>query len=448
MKKTLILAFLSTLASAALPAQTISLEFPAHPEACFSLTLKYGTALDTVVAAKLDSKGCAQIVADPEWKNYRGMAKISIENNGSFDFVMAGENNPHIICKAEYPHAGNTSVENSPENQFLQSGFVSQYLRRTKLELLGEAAQVYSSEDNLKLSKAEEKENFRSVLFAELERLHARQHDFERELTESPLYAARFIRYYNRLHNEIEGLSLADSSKKARMRNFVRDSLDVNGLFNSGLWFDTLNGLLALYGNNSPYHQYFIDDMALLLARAESGRTYGALAENVFEICETLGWNSLEEQLAYRLINDGRIQNPSERLKMLLTLFKLSKGEQAPALTQLGAKNFEGKTLLVFYDSDCGACQNEIRQLKDKHQTIVNRGYKIVSVAADADPRTFAGTAQDFPWDNKLCDLKGMAGDDFKNYGVIGTPVFYLIDENGAVQGRHARLEDTGLLEL
>ena len=447
MKRILFYAFLSTL-SPALSAQTISFEFPYHPGAKLSLTLKYGISADTVFIAELDALGKAKVTAAPSWKDYRGMAKLAVEGGGSLDFVVAGEDNTVIRCEDEYPHGGNTVFENSPENRNLQSSFVSQYLRHSKLGLLNETARLYSSEDNGSLvADGENNETFRSLLASELERLQARQHDFERELLESPFYSAKFIRYYNYLHNEIDGLAMADASKRARVRNFVRDSLDVNGLFTSGLWFDTLNGLLALYDNGSPYHKSFIDDMSMLLDRAENERTYNTLAENLFAICESTGWNDLEEQLAYGLINGGRIQNPTGRLKMLVTLFKLGKGGLAPALSQAEAKTFGGKTLLVFHESGCNACQNELWQLKAHYPPIKDKGYEIVSVSADTDAKTFADTANDLPWENKFCDLKGFGGDDFKNYGVIGTPTFYLIDENGVVTGRHARLADTGLIE-
>jgi hypothetical protein len=273
--------------------------------------------------------------------------------------------------------------------------------------------------------------------------LETGQKAFENQLRESPLYAARFLRYRNFLNREVAGLLYADSMQLANIRQYVCDSLDINNLYTSGLWFNVLNGLLALYDNDMPYHKDFIADMTRLLERAGSERVYTTLAENLFAICESTGWNDLEEQLAYYLINTGRTGNPSGRLKMLLTVFKLVKGSKAPALAQ-GALPGE-KLVLVFYESGCGPCENEIQQLKGNYPLLKEKGYEVASVSADTDADVFRNTSETFPWTHKYCDLKGFGGGDFKAFGVIGTPTFYVI-EKGMVQGRYARLADTGII--
>lgn len=252
------------------------------------------------------------------------------------------------------------------------------------------------------------------------------------------------MQYHNFLNIKVGGLVFADSSAMASMRTYVRDSLDVNGLFSSGLWFATLNGLLALYDNDIPYHKDFITDMSLLLERTANERIYNTLAENLFAICESTGWNDLEEQLAYYLINSGRIQNPTGKLKMLMTLFKLGKGSKAPGLLQgtLPA----GNTLLVFYETGCGPCENEMQQLKGNYPLLKEKGYEVVSVSADTDADVFRNTADAFPWKSKYCDFKGFDSPDFNNYGVIATPTFYVI-KDGVVQARYARLVDTDLIK-
>ena len=63
-------------------------------------------------------------------------------------------------------------------------------------------------------------------------------------------------------------------------------------------------------------------------------------------------------------------------------------------------------------------------------------------ISADKDKNIFENTTQQFPWSNKYCDFAGFEGDNFKNYGVIGSPTIYLIDENKIIEGRYARLED------
>jgi len=67
---------------------------------------------------------------------------------------------------------------------------------------------------------------------------------------------------------------------------------------------------------------------------------------------------------------------------------------------------------------------------------------QIVSISADADKAIFEKTASSFLWADKLCDLKGMGGQNFQNYGVMGTPTIYLIDKKGIIRAKGAKLEE------
>lgn len=409
-----------------LSAQTIHIDFGFHPEKPVTLCLKNGTDCDTIFQGNLDEKGQVEISVPQEYITYRGMATIFV-GEGSLDFIVAGEQ-PIISCPDEYPHGGNTLFSNSPENESLQKWFMAQAMRQDKISLLSEIERRYNKDDSFYTSIVNEKQS-----------LETEQAMLEQELKESSLYAARFIQYYNFLNREVAGLLYADSTSMASVRTKTCDSLDINGLFTSGLWFSTLNNLLALYDNGTPYHKDFIRDMSLLLEKANSQRIYNTLSENLFAICEATGWNDMEEQLAYYLINSERIQNPTGRLAMMMATFKLGKGNKVPELTQGILPG--GNTLLVFYESGCGPCENEMQQLKGNYPLLKERGYEVVSVSADTDQQIFRNTADAFPWDNKYCDFKGFQGEDFRNYGVIGTPTFYVI-ENGIIKGRFARIED------
>ena len=416
-----------------LSAQSVSLDLPAHSGRKVVLSLKNGTRNDTIFSGNLDDKGQVRIAIPDAYREYKGMAALIPAHPGAyFEFIVAGEN-MKIHCEEEYPHGGNVTFENSPENEALQQWFTAQTIRQQKIGLIGELERLYGK-DNA----------FFPLIEKEKYLLEGVQVTFERELEESPLYAARFIELHNFLNRDIAPLVFADPAKMASVRKYITDSLDVQSLYTSGLWFDVLNGSLVLYDIKAPYHYEFVRDMAKLLNRSDD-KIYGTLAENLFAICESTGWNDLEEQLAYFLINDGRIKEPTGKLKLLMNLFKLAKGSKVPELSQ--GKLPKGKTLLVFYESGCGPCENEMQQLKGNYPLLKEKGYEVVTVAADMDEDVFRNTAETFPWKAKYCDLQGFSGTDFKNFGVIGTPTFYVIDEKGIVQGRYARLQDTKIVE-
>lgn len=431
--KRILFIYLFATASLSISSQSVSLDFSFHPSKEVSICLKNGIACDTVWQGKLDDKGKATADLRDKAKEYAGMVTIGVYNNpaASIDIIISGKEDVRVSCAEEYFHGGNVTFAASPENESLQRWFILQTKHQRKIGMLSETQKMYTPEDS-----------FYPTLLQEKQILESEKAVLDKELASSKLYAAKFMDYYDFLNTKVATLVIADSLGMSSVRTYVRDSLDVDGLFSSGLWFPTLNGLLALYDNNAPYHKDFITDMSLLLERAGSQRIYNTLSENLFSICESTGWNDLEEQLAYYLINSGRIENPTGKLKMLMTLFKLGKGSKAPDLLQgtLPVQN----TLLVFYETGCGPCENEMQQLIGNYPVLKEKGYEVVSVSADVDANIFRNTADRFPWEGKYCDMKGFESPDFKNYGVIATPTFYVI-RDGMVQGRYARFADTGI---
>ena len=423
--------FLLYLLSIGLQAQTIYLYFPMHSEKSMNLSVKQGVRTDTIYVGHLDVQGRAEIIIPDIYKNYAGMANIHLQNNQSVDFIVNGESFT-ISSMAAQIHGGNVLFSDSPENTALQTWFAEYAVGKQKQRLLANLAQVYNR-DNA----------FFSALQAELSVQEAAQHRFEAMLEESPLYAAQFIRIYHLLNGEISNLIYADSLQMAQIRQIILDNLDIQALYTSSLWFNTLNGMLALYGKETPFHDNFIKDMSHLLNRADDN-VYTILASNLVEICETMNWSDLEEQLAYFLINDGRIKKPTGKIQQLMTLYKLAKGSKAPSLSQ--GKLPKSKTLLVFYETGCGNCEVQMQEIKEKYVPLKEMGYEVVSVAADIDLPLFKELSEDFPWKAKYCDGEGFAGKDFQNYGIIGTPTMFVINKKGIIQGRYARLQD--LLEV
>ena len=228
-----------------------------------------------------------------------------------------------------------------------------------------------------------------------------------------------------------------ESQHKTERQYFVEEELNMDALYTSGHWKNALLQSAGLYENE----EMFISVMLGKLQQIASPLVYEQLAEALISICETHGWNEQVEQLAYFLLNDGRIKSPTGKLQLLMTMYKLSLGAKAPALSQ-GKLPKGKKTLLVFHESGCGSCVTELEHLIEDYPQLQKKGYEVVSISADTDLVNFQSFAESFPWQAKYCNGEGMAGKDFQNYGVIGTPTMYIIDEKGDIQKRAARLID------
>jgi len=81
-------------------------------------------------------------------------------------------------------------------------------------------------------------------------------------------------------------------------------------------------------------------------------------------------------------------------------------------------------------------------QLRNNYPLLKEQGYEVISISADYDLQIFENTARLFPWEEKYCDGEGFDGENFKNYGVIGTPTFFMIDEEGVIEVREAQLQE------
>jgi hypothetical protein len=87
----------------------------------------------------------------------------------------------------------------------------------------------------------------------------------------------------------------------------------------------------------------------------------------------------------------------------------------------------------------------QLEELKKHYDRLHRSGIRVVSVSADSSERVYAYHSQSFPWPDKLCDYKGFMGENFVNYSIFATPVFFVIG-NGIILGQYSNLADTGLI--
>lgn len=410
-------------------ANTIRLDFSKHPDKLVSLTYKYGTKEEIVFNGTTNDKGQINMEIPQQHADYVGMASLKVGDNIQIDFIVNNEN-PVLKSDEEQFNSATILFENSPENENLQKWFTENSVRMEKMSYASQLIRFYK-----------EKDRFFPALKKELETLEKEQIAFDGMLRTSDLYVAKFIQLHVFQNNGVNALVYMDSLQTSMVRKHILEELDINALFTSGLWFNTLNGLLAMYDKEMPFHEVFIDDMSVLLKRAGNDRVYTGLAENLFEICEAMDWQQQGEQLVYFILDDKRIVSPQGKLKRLLDIYKLRKGNPAPALMQ-GKLSDKKQNILIFYENGCISCQTELENFVINYSDLLENEFEIITISADMDEEMFHRLADTFPWQQKYCDFKGFESTDFKNYGIIGTPTIFLIDNEGIIQGRYARFKD------
>jgi len=417
--------------------QTIRFEFQAQKGKTLYLIANKGLQRDTVFSGAIDEKGDLLFTPLKEKPMASGVLSLFIQPDITFDFIYSTTENMTLRCEGEYRYAQNYQILHSPENDFIKTHFPEQMQLREKRLFCEQGLLLYKEKGDLNKELKKEQEN-----------RNRQQTAFDTMLQDSSqLYSARLMQIQNVLSDYLSRLKInIDTAEQANIRKQTLARINTETLFYSGFWFPVLNGMLNLYYENSPFFGQFGNDIVRLLQKTESQEVFLALADNAATICNQFGWNADEEALSKYLLLSGRVTNPQGKLKQMLTLNKLQPGMPAPQIIGRDGKTIrwdaEKKTLVVFYESGCNNCENEMNQLIGNYTMLKDKNMDVVSISSDFDQTIFENTSKNYPWPQKLCDLQGFAGINFINYAIIGTPTMYLIDNNGIILGKYARLID------
>jgi Peroxiredoxin len=411
--------------------QSLQFDIPAQKGKTMHLLAYKGTKRDTVFTGKVDEYGKIRINNTIGLSS--GVVTLFIEPEVSFDFIYSDKENATLHSEGEYIYAQNTHWHNSPENDFVETRFSEQAIRREKQMFAERGINLYKEDEKLHKELQKEKET-----------LLKQQAAFEQMLqSEAPnLFSARMMIAQNQMNEHIGRLQItSDTAEYRKIREYAIENLDLETAYRSGMWFSVINGMLEMYFHPSPFHEQFGADIVKFLKRIKSQEVFLALANDAATICNQYSWNIDENTLSEYLHQSGRITNPEGKLRQMLMLYKRQSGMSAPPIEGV---NLQGKKhLVVFYESGCNNCDNEMRQLVGNYPVLQEKGYDVISIAADTDSVSYTNNSRNFPWSTKLCDFKSFEGENFVNYGIIGTPTMYVIDEKGIIQGRYARLVDT-----
>jgi hypothetical protein len=413
-------------------AQTCKFHFPDSANKNYTYTLAKGDKKDTIATGKLDATGKAILTLPKNQKNFKGMAQFTLEGGGNIDIVLNNENFS-VTSREALSDNENVKFTDSPENDFLNAS-KPQKKELEKMSLAKAALGIYTNEDPLYMVFEKEKLQLTHKYVAE-----------QAVIAQSTLYAARVREMTNFLMAKGSNPDLTQEEIVKEFRPFIKNKLDFENLYTSGLWTPVIEtwGQMQQYAIKDDV--FFFEDTKTILSRIKNKTIYTAFADKVVGLFAKAGKDGMVSDLGKYIAQSGQIEKPSNRL--ISAMNDLAVGATAPALqTSTGKKAITKKTLLLFFESGCNNCENEIHQLLGNYEIVKQKGYEVISVAADMTKEAGAGHGHEFPWAEQLCDYKGFTGPNFINYGIIGTPTFFTIDEKGKIIGRYAALTETGIL--
>ncbi len=417
-----------------IPAQNIRIDFLKLPGVTAKLYYFQGNTIDSL-AIVLDKTGRGTLKLNTP-KSVKGIAQLHIPDGGGIEFII-GEPQLQIVCSETLVNKETTSFPGSKENAFLYNSFTRKSQLLEKQGWLQAGTQFYQADSNMQ-----------PLLDNEIGKVKASIQQLNDSVSQSSLYAARFLEWADFMNRLYEAEQQQSPEKARIIRNELETKSDLTSLYTSGqLWGNVHNYYISMFNRlDTPEKQEEYAGSINKIAERLTGMLQVAFFESSIHETERFGWSKAQESIAQNIANrypDMEFKNSN--LQRLVGLFRSFRGEKAHALVGL-SNTLTGKTLLVFHEAGCGNCEGQLNLIKENYPILQEKGYRVISISADIDSTVFKYHTLSFPWKDKLCDFRGFEGENFKNYGIIGTPTLYVIDEKGIILGRYARLLDTGLI--
>jgi len=383
-KNLLLLAFI--VLSCVTNAQKIKISIPSQANKEYSFVLNKGINQDTIQQGTMSFTGDAIINIPEKYKGYTGIGLLQIKGMPSFNMIVNHEN-----FSAEQRADGKYYFKDSPENNFL----------------------------------------------------YAIIQDRVTPAANPSLYASRFMELvsYNQALEKVLSQRIPNLMEKTNVRNYALTELNFETLYTSMLWFSIVDKLIQLYGDQ----QSLGENMVEILKRIQSQEVFVHLTENLITITEQYGWDDAFDIIIPYVESSGRIKVPQGKIYAAFASAKVRKGVKAPLISGLSKSIEEIKSkynLVIFYQPDCDNCHAQMELLIKKYQEINSKGMRIISISGGDDKSVFEKEKELYPWTDKLCDFEGYSGKNFINYGIMGTPTFFLLDKDGIVLKRFAQISE------
>ncbi|GHT69969.1 hypothetical protein AGMMS50239_37610 [Bacteroidia bacterium] len=415
-------------------AQNIKIFFPQFTGQKYVFILNQGAKRDTVQSGIVGETGFVTVnLTIPEkLKGYTGIGSWSAASGRGINFIVNNEDFS-VTCQDSLPGLNNIVYEGSKENALMNRYETELFAFYQKID------SVFRAEN-----MAEKRDSPPPSFLKGMQSINKEYANIQKKLATDTSYAAFFWRtlnYMRGLGNRIYYKPDDQNDYFSDLIHYLSDEIDVQYLYSSGLW----NPVITTTFNSVENKAVWAENMVKMLKRTKSQSVFEAFSTDLVTICEQWAWENAEQVIIAYLESSGRL--PADQgniLNRVMLQNKVKIGNKAPALNGEIPTN----ALLIFYESGCQHCQHQLAEIAEYYPRIVEKGIKVISISTDESKEVYDYHSKNFLWPDKLCDFKGFKGENLINYGVVGTPTLYLIDENGIILDRQPRLDDIKALNL
>lgn len=432
--------------------QTIEIEFPKFAGKTFEFIIFQGDKLLKIYENDtIPKKGLVKVSIPKEYEPYTGMCRWLITGTaegGGLDMAIPGYGFT-VSCLSDKPDESNIKYIGFDAVNELNRLNREQQTIINKFETMSKAIKLYDVKHPLYASFLKEKE----VQVLAYDKFH-------QDLKKNDNYNARFLPIVNLVNGTPPKLT-EDYEEKAKFVNdYIVNELNYNHLYTSGHWTGIIQSWVQMNAQLYNDKDQFVKDFKVVSNKITDPKKYTDWIGKVTYYLTLYTKDDFIEAIAPTVIASNKVT--SYEGKTMQVYVKALIGSQAPDLvitehigkvedhnhkttilksSELAPKNYT-KTLLIFYQSGCGPCEELMQQLPGQYATLKEKGVRIVTISADENEQVFKNASSQYPWADKYCDFEGKAGINFKNYAVIGTPTMYLLDSKGIILAKLATAEE------
>ena len=429
-------------------ARVIQLHFPRFAGQSYDWNIFQAETSLTVGSGVIDSEGRVTLIMPEANKNYRGMTRWLLKSGGGLDMIYVGKEFS-VECLSKKPGPGNIIYTNNPENDYLAAQHRRQQAILDKLQAVNHFLKVYTPGEALYQTVSEEQKVLRRR-FAQV----------QADRSKSPLYAARFGEIVDFTRGIADKIYENSDDHTTYFNDFVTYTLNFEDLYTSGHWDQAWHHWLMMNIRSKRESRAFKDRLDILLKRIEQDNILMAFAQKTVPLLVQMGKDDLLPQIKeYLDKNSAAKAGLSATVKRMLTSFRILTGTKAPDLifrapvrTQTGVVNNDiivktdnleaDYTVLLFYQGDCQSCEDALITLSNQYKSLGDRNVRVIAISADDSEQSFKKKLPYHQWPDNYCDFSGLAGINFKNYAVLGTPTLYLLGSKGIVLKKTAIVEE------
>lgn len=419
--------------------QSINMYFPKFAGKSYMFVLFQGS--NTIKAEGIiPDSGKFTLTVPQNLAPYTGMARWLLTNSpdgGGLDVTLEGKDFS-ISCTVEKPTDADIVFTNNDETKELNRLYHREQNIFAKYNAMVMATKAYDENDS--------KQGFFS---AEIEKHQSEYADFQTQLKNNPFYVAKFINIVNITQGMGTQLHIDDEKRLKNITNYITNDMDLDALFTSGHWQTVISSWTEIHLQMIKDASITRAEFITISSKLKTKDMYTQFCEVVTAEITKQGRDDLIEMLAPIIMSSGKILKYENSLSVYEKgrlgsiapdLIISNKKEEVIKSHELAGNKYKN-TLLIFYETGCSHCDDELKKLSHMYDKLSSQKIRVIAIAADTDEDTFKSNAISFPWKESYTDLKGFEGENFKNYGVRGTPTIFMLNSKGEITKREATID-------